>query len=122
MVERLVEELKSGGVDVWRDRDRLLPGVRWETAIRQAIESGTAFIACFSAKFDARQRSHMHEELTIAIDELRKRPRDRAWFIPVLLDRAVVPDWDIGAGETLRQLQHVKLYADREKDESLLGS
>jgi hypothetical protein len=114
MVESLVETLQRGGADVWRDRDRLLPGVRWETAIRQAIESGTAFIACFSSNFDARERSHMYEELTIAIKELRKRPRDRTWFIPVLLDPVAVPDWDIGVGETLRELQYVELYADRE--------
>ncbi len=113
-VEPLVEELQRGGADVWRDRDRLLPGVRWETAIRQAIESGTAFIACFSSNFDARERSHMYEELTIAIEELRKRPRERTWFIPVLLDPVAVPDWDIGMGETLRKLQYVELHTDRE--------
>lgn len=111
-VDPLVEELRKGGVDVWRDRDNLHPGVRWESAIRRAIESGVAFIACFSESFDARGRSYMYEELTLAIDELRKRPYDRVWFIPVLLDPVAVPDWDIGAGDTLSKLHQVRLFAD----------
>ncbi len=57
----------------------------------------------------------MNEELTVAIEELRLRPTDRAWFIPVLLDDCEVPDRSIGAGETLRTLQWIKLPHSRER-------
>ena len=54
----------------------------------------------------------MNEELTIAIEELRQRPTDRVWFIPVKLNRCKIPNRNIGGGETLNDRQHVKLYKD----------
>jgi HEAT repeat protein len=54
----------------------------------------------------------MNEEVTLAIEELRQRPTDQAWFIPVLLDGVDIPNRTIGAGETLRSLQWVRLHED----------
>jgi len=54
----------------------------------------------------------MNEELIIAIEELRKMPHNRTWFIPVVLHDSSVPDRAIGGGETLRDIQWVKLYDD----------
>jgi len=54
----------------------------------------------------------MNEELVLAIEELRLRPTDMAWFIPVKLNRCEIPDRDIGAGATLQDLQYVELYQD----------
>ena len=54
----------------------------------------------------------MNEELTLAIEILRQKPQDHSWFIPVLLSKCVVPDRDIGAGETLPDIQQVRLYED----------
>jgi len=112
IVNRLVDVLKTFDVQVWLDRDQLRAGARWRTAIRQAISDGDFFIACFSAEHQERSKSYMNEELVIAIDELRQRSTGRAWFIPVLLTECDIPDRDIGAGETLRSLQWVNLYAD----------
>ena len=111
-VDRLTTELEAAGVEVRLDRDRLTPGVRWQALIREAIEEGTFFIACFSKNSSARRRSYMNEELVIAIEELRKRPSERAWFLPVLLDPGTVPRRDIGAGETLHDIHYVALYDD----------
>jgi hypothetical protein len=111
-VERLAADLEARGLSVWLDRKRLAPGERWRDAIRNAIRAGNLFIACFSRASRQRDRSHMNEELTLAIDELRLRPADRTWFIPVLLDEGEVPDRLIGAGETLRDLQWVHLGED----------
>lgn len=111
-VDRLVEQLRSAGIRVWLDRDNVAPGQRWKDAIRTAIRSGTAFIACFSKTVEERDRSYMFEELTQAIDEIRARPHDRAWFFPVSLDGASVPDRSIGAGESLRDLQVIDLKQD----------
>lgn len=111
-VSRLAEVLGAFDVQVWLDRDRLSPGMRWQTAIRKAIAAGDFFIACFSREYQERVRSYMNEELVLAIDELRKRTTERAWFIPVLLNECEVPDRDIGAGQTLRSLQWVSLHED----------
>jgi hypothetical protein len=108
-VDRLCVELNNRGVGTWTDRTDLSPGARWKEEIRSAIQSGSAFIACFSTSYEAKSRSYMNEELTIAVEELRLRPRDRAWFFPVLLDSADVPAIPIAAGETLRDLQSVSL-------------
>jgi hypothetical protein len=35
----------------------------------------------------------MNEELALVIEEVRQRPTDQAWFIPVGLDDCQVPRW-----------------------------
>jgi hypothetical protein len=112
-VQRLVDALREFDIEVWLDRERIKPGHRWQGAIRNAIREGAFFIACFSREYNERPRTYLNEELTLAIDELRQRPTDRAWFIPVLLS-GEVPDRDIGGGETLRNLQWVELSQDWE--------
>jgi hypothetical protein len=51
----------------------------------------------------------MNEELLIAIEELRLRPRDRRWFLPVTLGSCIIPDYPIGATETLQDIHHIDL-------------
>ena len=112
IVDLLYQELDSCGIQVWMDRNNIAPGLRWKQEIRRAIQQGAFFIACFSQEYDERARTYMNEELTIAIEELRQRPTDSAWFIPVKLNECEIPDLDIGRGETLRDLQYVNLYED----------
>ena len=83
-----------------------------EEGIRQAIRQGDFFIACFSQEWHSRVKCYMNEELTLAIEELRKHATDRAWFLPVLLSECNVPARSIGAGETLLDLQWIALYED----------
>ena len=110
VVDKLYQELKLRGIKAWLDRRDLGPGVRWRRQIRKAIRQGAFFIACFSKEYHEREKTYMNEELTVAIEELRQLHIDRVWFIPVRLDAGEVPDIDIGRGETLRDLQDVKLY------------
>ncbi|MDP9191353.1 MAG: toll/interleukin-1 receptor domain-containing protein [Acidobacteriota bacterium] len=109
IVDRLVTALRAKGLTVWLDRDSINVGERWKSTIHQAIRSGSLFIACFSRNYLDRDRSYMNEELTVAIDELRQRPRHRAWFIPVSLDGADIPYIEISASETLHDLQGLDL-------------
>ena len=112
IVDRLCQELTSRGIKVWLDRNDIKPGSRWKDAIREAIRKGDFFIACFSKEYNKRNKTYMNEELTVAIEELRQRPTDRVWFIPVKLNGCKIPDRNIGGGETLNDIQHVKLYKD----------
>jgi HEAT repeat protein len=112
IVENIARALRAYNVDVWLDKDQIKPGVRWADAIREAITQGAFCMACFSTAYNARTRSFMNEELTLAIEELRQRAADQRWFIPVLLDDCEIPQRSIGAGETLRSLQWVRLYED----------
>ena len=111
VVDKIVFALRAAGIDVWLDRERILPGQRWKTAIRKAIASGDFFVACFSQSYVQQSRTYMNDELLLAIDELRQRPTDRAWFIPVLLSEVQIPDRPIGGGESLRDLQWVDLHS-----------
>jgi hypothetical protein len=110
-VDRLCEVLKENRIEIWLDRDKIQPGTFWKEAIRNAIKEGTFFIACFSKEYNERNSTHMNEELHLAIEELRKRSREQAWFIPVVFS-GEVPGWDIGAGKTLMDIQRVRLYED----------
>jgi len=113
-VDNLCDELSKHGVHVWLDRNKIQPGVKWKDAVRNAIRRGNFFIACFSKEYTSRDKTFMNEELTLAIDELRKYSTDRAWFIPVLLSKCDVPARNIGGGETLRDISWVALYENRD--------
>jgi hypothetical protein len=104
--------LREFGVTVWLDKDLLKPGLRWQEQIRQGISEGDFFLACFSEAYVNREKTYMNEELTLAIEELRLRPTDRAWFIPIKLTQCEVPERSIGAGETLRSIQWTELHSD----------
>lgn len=115
IVDKLAEDLRSRGIKVWFDRRQLLPGQRWRQAIRSAIREGAFFIACFSSHYSKRDKSYMNEELTVAIDELRKRPMDQIWFIPVLLEDCQIPDRQISDVERLRDLEYVRMHENWEE-------
>lgn len=110
IVKRLSDDLQRHGIKVWLDRNEIKPGYRWKESIQSAIRDGDFFIACFSKEYEKRDKTHMNEELTVAIEELRKFPTNRAWFIPALLSECNVPARSIGAGETLPDIQWVPLY------------
>ena len=107
VVGYIVEILRANGIEVWLDKDSIEPGVRWKDAIRKAIKSGGLFFAIFSRAWAMRDASYANEELVLAIEGLRQRPSDRAWFVPIKIDDCEVPDRSIGGGETLRDLQYI---------------
>ena len=111
-VDQLCNTLISNDVTVWVDWDNLNPGTPWKQAIQQAIHHGDFFIACFSKEYNARDKTYMNEELSIAIDKLQQKPVDKVWFIPVKLNECEIPDIDIGEGVTLQDLQYVNLHED----------
>jgi hypothetical protein len=110
IVDRLAEGLRSYGVRVWLDRNSIAPGQYWQDAINNAIQNGAFFIACFSKELNARDESRMHGELSLAIDRLRNMPRERVWFIPVLLNDTKIPPIPISNRETLENIQAVELF------------
>ncbi len=113
LVNRLYNDLTSYGVKVWLDRNDINPGTYWKEAIRQAIGEGVFFIACFSIQYNKRPKTYMNEELILAVEELRQRVGNNlSWFIPVLFSRCKVPNIDIGAGKTLRDIEYIELYRD----------
>ncbi|MFC1717166.1 toll/interleukin-1 receptor domain-containing protein [Candidatus Poribacteria bacterium] len=113
-VQKLKKDLTKHGIEVWVAQEELPPGAWWKQDIRRAISRGTFFIACFSKEYNKRNRTYMNEELILALEELRLRPNDKKWFIPVKLSECEIPDWDIGLGKTLKDIQYAELYKDWE--------
>jgi TIR domain len=98
-IDQLQDMLQSAGIPVWRDTANLWPGEDWCARIRGAISSNTLiFLACFSRSSLARSRSYQNEELVLAIEQLRQRPPELPWLIPVRFDDCEIPDRDIGGG------------------------
>jgi CheY-like chemotaxis protein len=111
-VNKIVDCLEKNGISVWIDRENLMPGQDWQIAIRNAIEEGMLFLACFSSNYWSKTNNYMNEELNIAIDQLRKMPDDQIWFIPVKLENCKIPHFDIRQNKTLASKQFVKLYEE----------
>lgn len=117
-VDQLCSLLTRGGIPYWRDRNDLAPGDAWKAEIRKAIREGSAvFLACFSDNSHARTKSHMNEEITVAVEEYRKMPPGATWLIPVRFDEVQIPEWDLGAGRVLGDLNYVTLFGDDHTDE-----
>lgn len=112
-VDKLCKILEAAQIPYWRDRASLAPGDNWKTEIRKAIRSGALiFLACFSENTRARTKSIMNEELTLAIDEFRQIAPGVTWLIPVRFDDVPVPDWPLGAGRSLNDLNYVNLFGE----------
>lgn len=110
-VDALCAVLEAAQIPYWRDRKNLGPGDAWRAKIRSAIRDGSlVFLACFSDNSRAKTKSYMNEELTLAVEEFRQMPPGRTWLIPVRFDPGDVPDWDLGAGRVLSDLNYSDLF------------
>lgn len=118
-VDKLQRVLERAGVPVWRDTADLWPGEDWRAKIRHAITNNAlAFIACFSQASISRYKSYQNEELMLAIDQMRMRPANDPWLIPVRFNECEIPDREIGAGRTLASIQRADLFGDSAEEAS----
>ena len=108
IVRRLAEALREGDCSPWLDKDRLMPGQNWIEAIERAISDADAFVACFSAR-SVSKRGQFQSELRHALACAAKRPLDDMFFLPVRLERCVVPQ------RIAEQVQYVDLFPDWER-------
>lgn len=112
-VDALCKALEVAHIPYWRDRKDLGPGDAWRAKIKAAIKEGSlVFLACFSENSRGRDKSYMNEELTLAVEEFRQMPPGRVWLIPVRFDEGDVPEWDLGAGRSLSDLNYADLLGD----------
>lgn len=103
-VEYFCECLKKNRVEYFLDVQDLSVGMRWKDVIEKHIRNGQYFVCVFSKNRAAREVSYAHEELVIAVEELRKRASDRRWFLPVRIDDCEIENRSIGGGERLSDL------------------
>jgi len=112
LVDRLVRDLRQAGVTVWLDREAIVPGQPWHTAIEQAIRGGAFFLACFSQEYLGRSRTYMDEELALARWMLTQQDPAPGWFLPVLLNHCSEEAVGLRTDARLRTVQVVSLAGD----------
>lgn len=111
LVDELESVLTASGIKVWRDVRDLWPGDSWKAEIRKAIKGDTlAFLPVFSKTSVNKAKTVMNEELRLAIDEYRLMPPGRPWILSVRLEEVNLPDFDLGAGQTLSDLNWTDFF------------
>jgi type IV pilus assembly protein PilM len=118
---KVYAELRAAGLDVWLDRENLLPGQVWKPAIENAILASDCFIVLLSSS-SATRRGFLHKEIRRALTICEELPESAAFVIPVRLDDCdpahsalreinwvdLFPDWDDGMQRILRALEGLR--------------
>ena len=73
-VDKLADELRRHGVNVWLDRERDHARRRLEVRHPPGHQGGDYFIACFSAEYVARPLTYMNTEIGLAVEMLQQMP------------------------------------------------
>ena len=122
VIYQIKQILEENGIRTWTHKDAVNAGSYSREQIQEGIKKSTYFLACFSNEYRERDTTYMNEELTIAIDELRKRhtDTDKPWFIPIKLNQCEIPKRDIGNGRTLIDIMYWELFPDLSNIEKLV--
>lgn len=83
-VHTLYTCLKREGVDVWLDKEKLLPGADWEYEIRRAVRETDVVVVCLSKQFN--QAGFRQKEVRIALDTAMEKPEGEIFIIPARLE------------------------------------
>jgi TIR domain-containing protein/uncharacterized protein DUF4062 len=105
--QRLSTDLRKAGIDVWFDKESLLPGQKWKPAINRAIKESRFFIALLS-NTSVNKKGFVQKELKKAIEQLDEYPESAVSLIPVRIQDCNP------AEERLLELQWVDMFPDWE--------
>ena len=104
----LYKNLKNSGIDVWFDKEDLLPGEKFDFEIRNVIKNSSYFIAIIS-KNSVNKRGYVQKELKLGLDVLREFPENKIYLIPVRIDESTP------IADELRQLHWVDMFDNWKK-------
>lgn len=111
-IDNICKCLKENNVEYWLDKEDIETGRFWKESIKNAINNGAFFMACFSKESEGKPKTYMRAELLIAIETLKIKPYDSGWLIPIKLSDCEIPDIDIGGNRTLKDIQYLDFYKD----------
>jgi TIR domain-containing protein len=103
--KKLYQAFERYGLRPWLDKMKLMPGQNWPRAIETAIQTSDFFVACFSQR-SSTKRGSFHSELRYALACAAKVPLDEIFFIPIRLEKCVVP------GPVSKKIQYVDFFPD----------
>lgn len=107
-VRKLYKELKDNGLEPWLDEENLMPGVRWDDKIKEAIKNARFFLACLSTH-SVSKSGYIQKELRMALNELEQKASDVIYFIPALIEDVELPNINVGT-INLRDYQAAKIF------------
>jgi hypothetical protein len=102
-VRALYFRLRREGVDVWLDKEKLLPGADWEFEIRKAVREADVVVVCLSKQFN--QAGYRQKEVRLALDTAMEQPEGEIFIIPARLE-------ECDSLESLRKWHWVDLFED----------
>ena len=109
-VKALYERLIKDGVDVWLDKEKLLPGQDWELEIRKAVRESDVIVICLSNEFNS--AGFRQKEVRLALDTAMEKPEGEIFIIPARLEACETL-------ESLRTWHWVDLFDDNGYDKLL---
>jgi TIR domain-containing protein len=105
-VRKLYLALRQDGFKLWFDEEDLLPGQKWQQAIREALSNVRAVLLCLSTKW-VDKRGYVQKELKIALDVLQEFPEGDIYLIPIRLDDCAVPN-------SLANIQYLDVWSEED--------
>jgi hypothetical protein len=103
-VKQLYHRLVAAGFQPWLDREHILPGMKWEPIIKQALKRSDFALVCLSAT-SINKRGFLQKEIKEALEHAKEKLEDDIWLITARLDDCAGPD-------SLSDIQWVDLFED----------
>lgn len=104
---RLCQALRAAGIEVWFDQTELRGGDAWDQKIRREIRDCALFIPVISVNTAARAEGYFRLEWSLAEQRSHMIARNKAFIVPVCLDRT--PDSAADVPEPFQRVQWTRL-------------
>jgi adenylate cyclase len=104
---RICEALRAAGIEVWFDRSELRGGDAWDQEIRREIRDCAIFIPVISAHTAARPEGYFRLEWSLAEQRSLMIARNKAFIVPVCLDRT--PESGADVPDSFQRVQWTRL-------------
>jgi hypothetical protein len=101
-VRALRSRLINDGIQPWFDEEDILPGEKWEFAIKKAIRTSDMVLVCLSVA-SISKIGYLQKEIRSVLDVADEQPEGTTFLIPVRLEPCDVP-------ERLNRWQWVDLF------------
>src|SRR5882672_249580 len=105
--KRICDALRQAGVEVWFDQSELVGGDAWDQKIRRQIKECALFMPIVSTNTQSRPEGYFRLEWRLADQRTHLMGRNKAFLMPVCVDRT--PDADADVPDSFSAVQWTRL-------------
>lgn len=87
----IYKKLSDINIDVWFDREELVPGVDWKKLIKNAIRDTDLALICMSSN-TVNKEGFFQREVKSVLDRYDEKPEGSLFIIPLRLDDCQIPN------------------------------